>query len=342
MGDKVTARKIAKEGGVPVLPSSEGAVASLKEAISAAKDIGGYPVILKAAGGGGGRGMRVVRSEGEMAGALRTAQAEARAAFKSNDIYVEKLVEKARHVEVQILGDHSGNVVHLGERDCSAQRRYQKLLEESPASGLSSKTRRRIWDAGVKCARAVNYHSAGTVEFLVAPSGDFYFLEMNTRIQVEHPVTEMVTGIDLIAEQIRVAAGEKLRFRQKDLRFSGHAIECRINAEDPTNGFSPCAGTMEAFHPAGGLGVRVDTHGYTDYKIPPHYDSLIAKLIVHASTREEAIGRMRRALDEFIIEGVKTTIPFHQKLLNHPTFLEGDVHTGYVDEILAEGTRVEF
>jgi acetyl-CoA carboxylase, biotin carboxylase subunit len=335
MGDKLSARAIAKSAGVPVLPGGDGPVHSLDEAKDAAKHIG-YPVILKASGGGGGRGMRIAHNEPALSNAFVTAQNEARAAFKSSDVYVEKLVEKGRHVEVQILGDQKGNIIHLGERDCSSQRRYQKLVEESPAPGLHPKVRARLHEAAVKCARAVHYHSAGTVEFLLAPSGEFYFLEMNTRVQVEHPVTEMITGVDIVAEQIRVASGESLRYRQKDINPIGHAIECRINAEDPANGFSPSPGWLETFHQPGGPGIRVDTHAYTDYRIPPNYDSLIAKLIAYAPTRPEAIARMKRALEEFVIEGVKTTIPFHQRLMNHPAFIDGRVHTGYVEEILAQ------
>jgi acetyl-CoA carboxylase biotin carboxylase subunit len=340
MGDKLTARAIAKKAGVPVLPGGDGAVNSMEEAKAAAREIG-YPVILKASGGGGGRGMRIAHSEAALSKAYTTAQSEARVAFRSSEVYLEKFVEKGRHVEVQVLGDQKGNIIHLGERDCSSQRRYQKLVEESPAPGIHPKVQRRLWEAAIKCARAVRYHSAGTVEFLLAPSGDFYFLEMNTRIQVEHPVTEMVTGIDLVAEQIRVATGESLRPRQKDILSNGHAIECRINAEDPANNFSPCPGRLSTFHIPGGFGVRVDTHAYTDYRIPPNYDSLIAKLIVHAPSRDEAIRRMRRALDEFVVEGVRTTIPFHRRLLNHPIFTQGKIHTGYVEEILAELTLTE-
>jgi acetyl-CoA carboxylase biotin carboxylase subunit len=335
MGDKLTARNLAKKAGVPVLPGGDGPVGSMEEAKEAARQIG-YPVILKASGGGGGRGMRIAHSEVALAKAYTTAQSEARVAFKSSEVYIEKYVERGRHVEVQVLGDQRGNIIHLGERDCSSQRRYQKLVEESPAPGLHPRVRRKLWEAAIKCARAVRYSSAGTVEFLLAPNGDFYFLEMNTRIQVEHPVTEMVTGVDLVAEQIRVAAGEPLRFRQKEIVSNGHAIECRINAENPANGFAPCPGRLATFHTPGGLGVRVDTHAYTDYRIPPNYDSLIAKLIVHAPTREEAVARMRRALDEFVIEGIVTTIPFHRRLISHPIFAEGRIHTGSVEEILAQ------
>lgn len=335
MGDKLSARAIAKNAGVPVLPGGDGPVHTLEEAKNAAKHIG-YPVILKASGGGGGRGMRIAHNEPALSNAFITAQNEARAAFKSSDVYVEKLVEKGRHIEVQILGDQKGNVISLGERDCSSQRRYQKLVEESPAPGLTPKLRARLHEAAVKLAHAVRYQSAGTIEFLLAQNGEFYFLEMNTRVQVEHPVTEMVCGVDIVAEQLRVASGEVLRYRQKDINPAGHAIECRINAEDPANGFAPRPGLLETFHQPGGLGIRVDTHAYTGYRIPANYDSLIAKLVAYAPTREEAIARMKRALEEFVIEGVRTTIPFHQRLMNHPVFIDGRIHTGYVEEILAQ------
>jgi acetyl-CoA carboxylase biotin carboxylase subunit len=315
-------------------------VHSLEEAQEAARIIG-FPVILKASGGGGGRGMRIAHNEPALANAFTTAQSEARIAFKSSDVYVEKLVEKGRHVEVQILGDQKGNVIHLGERDCSSQRRYQKLVEESPAPGVSDQVRSCLHEAAVKLARATNYHSAGTVEFLLAANGEFYFLEMNTRVQVEHPVTEMVTGVDIVAEQIRVAAGETLRYQQTEIVSQGHAIECRINAEDPSRNFTPCPGWLETFHQPGGPGIRVDTHAYTDYRIPPNYDSLIAKLVAYAPTRAEAIARMRRALEEFVIEGIHTTIPFHQRLMNHPFFIDGKINTGYVEEILAQDSRSE-
>lgn len=334
MGDKLTARTIAKEAGVPILPSSDGPLGSLEEALEFAQQIG-YPVILKASGGGGGRGMRLAHTAAALGNAFTTAQTEAQAAFKSSEIYLEKLVEQGRHIEVQVLGDCHGNVIHLGERDCSSQRRYQKLVEESPAPNLPQEVRERIWESALRCARAVQYQSAGTVEFLVDKSGNFYFLEMNTRIQVEHPVSEMVSNVDLVAEQIRSAAGEPLRYRQEDIHFQGHAIECRINAENTYRNFMPSPGELTSFHTPGGLGVRVDTHGYTHYRIPPNYDSLIAKLVTHAATREEAIMRMRRALEEFIVEGVETTIPFAHHLMHHPLFCQGQVHTTYVDEVLA-------
>jgi acetyl-CoA carboxylase biotin carboxylase subunit len=340
MGDKLTARRIAKDAKVPVLPGSEDPLASLEQALELADEIG-YPVILKASGGGGGRGMRIAHTDAALSKAFSTAQTEARAAFNNSEIYLEKYVENARHIEVQVLGDQKGNIIHLGERDCSSQRRYQKLVEESPAPNILPKTRRRICDAAIACAKAVRYQSAGTVEFLVGPKGDFYFLEMNTRIQVEHPVTEMVTGVNLVAEQVRIASGQPLRYRQRDIVSNGHSIECRINAEDPFHDFMPSPGQIDTFNVSGGFGVRVDTHCYTHYRIPPYYDSLIAKLIVHGPNREEAILRMRRALDEFVIEGVKTTIPFNQKILHHPVFCEGKVHTGYIAEMLADWAATE-
>ncbi len=308
MGDKAQARMIAKQAGVPVVPGSELPLKNEAEALDVA-DEAGYPVIFKASAGGGGRGMRIVR---EHAGA----------AFGSSEIYCEKYVEQARHVEVQVLGDRNGMRVHLGERDCSVQRRHQKLIEESPAPSLSAETRAGLQRAALLAAAAVNYVSAGTVEFLVDAEGGYYFIEMNTRIQVEHPVTETITGLDLIREQIRIAAGEPLGYRQEGIRFSGHSIECRINAEDPDT-FVPSAGRVTAWVPPGGLGVRVDSHLMAPYSVPPFYDSLLGKIIVRGDDRAEAIGRMRRALRETVIEGVKTTIPFHLKILSDPAFVEG-------------------
>ena len=321
MGDKAQARVIAKQAGVPVVPGSEHPLKDEAEALELA-DAAGYPVMFKASAGGGGRGMRIVRSHEEAAQAFAACQAEAGAAFGSSEIYCEKYVEHARHVEVQVLGDRNGMRVHLGERDCSVQRRHQKLIEESPAPSLAPETRAGLHKAGLLAAAAVNYFSAGTVEFLVDGDGHFYFIEMNTRIQVEHPVTEMITGIDLIREQIRIAAGEPLGYRQDAVRFEGHAIECRINAEDPVT-FTPSAGRVTGWVPPGGYGVRVDSHLMAPYAVPPFYDSLLGKIIVHARTRDEAVARMRRALTETVVEGVKTTIPFHLRLLTHPAFLEG-------------------
>jgi acetyl-CoA carboxylase biotin carboxylase subunit len=321
MGDKAQARVIAKQAGVPVVPGSEHPLKDEAEAFEVA-EAAGYPVMFKASAGGGGRGMRIVRSREEAAQAFAACQAEAGAAFGSSEIYCEKYVERARHVEVQVLGDRNGMRVHLGERDCSVQRRHQKLIEESPAPSLSAETRAGLHKAGLLAAASVNYFSAGTVEFLVDGEGHFYFIEMNTRIQVEHPVTEMITGIDLIREQIRIAAGEPLGYRQDAVRFEGHAIECRINAEDPTT-FTPSAGRVTGWVSPGGYGVRVDSHLMAPYAVPPFYDSLLGKIIVHARTRDEAVARMRRALTETVVEGVKTTIPFHLRLLTHPAFLEG-------------------
>ncbi|HEY7518980.1 MAG TPA: acetyl-CoA carboxylase biotin carboxylase subunit [Methylomirabilota bacterium] len=321
MGDKAQARVIAKQAGVPVVPGSEHPLKDEAEALEVA-DAAGYPVMFKASAGGGGRGMRIVRAREEAAQAFAACQAEAGAAFGSSEIYCEKFVERARHVEVQVLGDRNGMRIHLGERDCSVQRRHQKLIEESPAPSLPAETRAGLHKAGLQAAAAVNYFSAGTVEFLVDGDGRFYFIEMNTRIQVEHPVTEMITGIDLIREQIRIAAGEPLGYRQDAVRFEGHAIECRVNAEDPDT-FTPSAGRVTGWVPPGGYGVRVDSHLMAPYAVPPFYDSLLGKIIVHGRNREDAVARMRRALTETVVEGVKTTIPFHLRLLAHQAFLEG-------------------
>ena len=324
MGDKAQARSMAKQAGAPVVPGSEGPLVGVDEAQALADTIG-YPVVVKAAAGGGGRGMRIVRARDRLAQAFATCQAEAAQAFGSSELYLEKFVEEARHVEVQVLGDRNGIRVHLGERDCSVQRRHQKLLEESPASAISEETRAGLYKAALTVANSVNYVSAGTVEFLVARNGTFYFIEMNTRIQVEHPVTEMVTGIDLVREQIRIASGEPLGYRQRAITVRGHAIECRINAEDSEH-FIPSPGTVTAWLPPGGYGVRVDSHLMPGAVVPPYYDSLIAKIIVHGRDRAEAIARMQRALAETHVEGVKTTIPYHQKLLADPAFLSGE-HT---------------
>ena len=319
MGDKAQAREMAKHAGAPVVPGSEGPLAGVDEAQSLADSMG-YPVIVKAAAGGGGRGMRIVREREGLARAYATCQAEAGAAFGSSELYLEKFVEEARHVEVQVLGDKNGMRLHLGERDCSVQRRHQKLLEESPGPNLAPETRAGLYKAALAVAHSVNYVSAGTVEFLVDRQEQFYFIEMNTRIQVEHPVTEMVTGIDLVREQIRIASGEPLGYRQNAVRFTGHAIECRINAEDPEH-FVPSPGRVTTWIPPGGPGTRVDSHLMAGYTVPPHYDSLIAKIIVHANNRAEAIARMHRALSETVIEGVKTSIPYHLKLRADPAFV---------------------
>src|SRR5882724_4743454 len=321
MGDKAQARQIAMQAGVPVIPGSEVALKGSAEALEVAERIG-YPLIFKAAAGGGGRGMRIVKERADVVQAFDACQSEAGAAFGSSEVYCEKFVQNARHVEVQVLGDRNGIRIHLGERDCSVQRRHQKLVEESPAPLLAAKTRDGLLQAALTVASAVNYVSAGTVEFLVDEESNFYFIEMNTRIQVEHPVTEMVTGIDLVREQIRIADGEGLGYRQDAVRFEGHAIECRINAEDPET-FAPSAGRITAWVPPGGFNVRVDSHLMAPYSVPPFYDSLLAKVIVRGADRAEAIGRMRRALAETVVEGVKTSIPFHLKVLNDPAFLEG-------------------
>jgi acetyl-CoA carboxylase biotin carboxylase subunit len=322
MGDKAQARGMASAAGAPVVPGSRGPLNGVDEAQDLADEIG-YPVIVKAAAGGGGRGMRIVRERQSLARAYATCQAEAQVAFGSSDLYLEKFLEEARHVEVQVMGDRNGIRVHMGERDCSVQRRHQKLLEESPAPSLSATTRTGLWKAALTVANAVNYVSAGTVEFLVDRHGSFHFIEMNTRIQVEHPVTEAITGLDLVREQIRIAAGEPLGYRQEAIHLNGHAIECRVNAEDPET-FAPSPGRVTGWEPPGGLGVRVDSHLETGYVVPPHYDSLVAKIIVHGRDRAEAIARMQRALSETVVVGVKTTIPFHLKLLADPAFVSGE------------------
>ncbi len=331
MGDKSTAKKNMIKAGVPVVPGSPGIVDNEREAQLIADEIG-YPVIIKATAGGGGRGMRLVREESEFSRLFHAAQGEADAAFGNPSVYIEKFIEKPRHIEFQILADSYGNVIHLGERECSIQRRHQKLLEEAPSSFLSESLRQKMGQAAIKAAKSINYLGAGTVEFLVDRKGNFYFMEMNTRIQVEHPVTEMITGLDLVTEQIRIAQGERLRFKQNDIQLRGHAIECRINAEDPNQNFRPHPGKISGYLPPGGPGVRVDSHIYTDYVIPPYYDSLIGKLIVWGSDRETAIKRMRRALKECAITGVPTTIGFHQRIIEHPVFLAGDVYTNFIEE----------
>jgi acetyl-CoA carboxylase biotin carboxylase subunit len=330
MGDKSMAKKMMMKAGVPVVPGSKGVLAGLDEALQVAHEIG-YPVLLKASAGGGGRGMRIAHSDVALGGALATAQGEARAAFGNGDVYMEKLIQNPKHVEMQILADRFARVIHLGERDCSVQRRHQKLIEESPCATLDEKLRRDMGAAAIRAARAVHYEGAGTVEFLLVDR-KFYFMEMNTRIQVEHPVTEVVTGIDLIKEQIRIAAGERLGYRQKDIIFQAHAIEFRINAEDPDRSFAPCPGRITTFHVPGGPGVRIDSHAYAEYLIPSHYDSMIAKLIVRGKDREEAIARANRALDEFVVEGVATTIPFHLKVLRNERFLSGQYSTSLVED----------
>ena len=333
MGDKSTAKETMQRVGVPTIPGSEGLLTDVEAAARVAAEIG-YPVMIKATAGGGGRGMRLVREAGDLEKLFLAAQGEADAAFGNPGLYLEKFIERPRHVEFQILADAYGNVVHLGERDCSIQRRHQKLLEEAPSPALSATLRQKMGDAAVKVAQAIGYVGAGTVEFLVDSAGNFYFMEMNTRIQVEHPVTEMVTGLDLIAEQIRIAQGEALRFRQEDIQLRGHAIECRINAEDPEYNFRPNPGRITGYLPPGGPGVRVDSHVYTDYEIPPYYDSLIGKLIVWGATREEAIARMQRALRECAITGLPTTLSFHQLMLQMPEFLRGELYTNFVEQVM--------
>ena len=329
MGNKAMARQKMKEAGVPIIPGSE-ALKDEKEAQDAARKIG-YPVIIKASAGGGGKGMRVVHGEGELLSQLATARAEAEAAFGNGEVSIEKYLIEPRHVEVQILADEHGNVIHLGERDCSVQtRRHQKMLEEAPCAALNESTRKRLGEAAVKGAKAVAYANAGTMEFLVTATGEFYFMEMNTRIQVEHPVTEMVTGTDLIKEQLRVAAGEKLTLRQKDVQLQGHCIEVRLTAENPDNEFKPAVGTVTRFDAPGGPGVRVDTHIYQGYSVPPFYDSLLAKILVHAPTRDEAIAKMERALEETRLEGVPTTLPFHKKILANEYFRRSELSTDFL------------
>ncbi len=333
MGDKSTARETMKRIGVPTVPGSDGLVADEKSAEAIAQEMG-YPLMVKATAGGGGRGMRLVRSQDELIKSFLAAQGEAEAAFGNPGVYLEKFIERPRHIEFQILADSYGNVVHLGERDCSIQRRHQKLLEESPSPALTPALREKMGNAAVKVAKSIGYVGAGTVEFLLDQSGKFYFMEMNTRIQVEHPVTEMVTGLDLIAEQIRIAQGERLGYNQKQVQLHGHTIECRINAEDPEHNFRPSPGRISGYLPPGGPGVRMDSHVYTDYEIPPYYDSLIGKLIVWAPDRPSAIQRMRRALRECAITGLPTTISFHQKIMESPQFIQGEVYTNFVEQFM--------
>lgn len=335
MGDKSTARETMKRIGVPTVPGSEGLLQDDKEALKLAREIG-YPVMIKATAGGGGRGMRLVRGDDDLHRMFLAAQGEAEAAFGNPGLYLEKFIERPRHIEFQIFADCYGNVIHLGERDCSIQRRHQKLLEEAPSPALTPELREKMGDAAVKVAQAINYVGAGTVEFLLDKSGNFYFMEMNTRIQVEHPVTEMVTGLDLIAEQIRTAQGDKLSLTQDQVVLRGHTIECRINAEDPEQGFRPHPGRISGYLPPGGPGVRMDSHVYTDYDIPPYYDSLIGKLIVWGSDRPTAIRRMQRALRECAITGLPTTIGFHQKILESPAFQAGEVYTDFVEQLMSQ------
>jgi acetyl-CoA carboxylase biotin carboxylase subunit len=338
MGDKSLAKRTMQQAGVPVIPGSEDVVETPEEALKAADAIG-YPIMVKAAAGGGGRGMRLVRTPEELRQQFETARMEAASAFGNPEVYVEKFFERPRHIEVQILADEHDNIIHLGERDCSIQRRHQKLIEESPSPGLSPERREALGEAALRGAKQAGYRNAGTMEFLYEEGGNFYFMEMNTRIQVEHPVTEEVTGFDLVKEQIRIASGERLQYQQSQVSLCGHALECRINAEDPEKDFAPNPGLITSFHVPGGSGVRVDTHAYAGYNIPPNYDSLIAKLIVKAPERGEAILKMRRALEEFIIEGVCTTIPFHKFLLEDPLFLSGQYDTAHIEWLKLDRQR---
>jgi acetyl-CoA carboxylase biotin carboxylase subunit len=330
LGNKNEARKLAQKAGVPVVPGSEGLIEKDEEALRLARSME-FPVLIKAAAGGGGRGMRVARDEASLVSGLKSARQEAESAFKDGSVYLEKYIERPRHVEVQLLGDRAGHVVHLWERDCSSQRRHQKLIEESPAPNLPDTVRKAMCEAAVRLAKTAGYYSAGTCEFLVDKQNRFYFIEVNARIQVEHPVTELVTGIDLVKAQIRVAAGEPLPFAQKDIKARGCAIECRINAEDPAHNFRPSPGLITRWQPPGGPGVRLDSHVVTGYRVPPNYDSLVAKLLVYQPTRADAVACMRRALEEFIVEGIQTTIPIHREILRHPAFRDGQVDTTFIE-----------
>ncbi len=340
LGDKMTAKETMQKAGLPITPGSTSVIKTKEEALKIARRIK-YPVIIKATAGGGGRGMRICHNDVRLISALITAQSEAEKAFGVPDVYIEKYIEEPRHIEFQIMADHYGNVVHLGERDCSIQRRHQKLLEESPSPAMDTKLRKKIGDLVVKGVKAAGYRSVGTIEFLMDKNSNFYFMEMNTRIQVEHPVTEMATGIDLIKEQIKIAAGEKLKVHQEDIKITGHSIECRVNAEDPQNNFMPSPGKIDTLNLPGGPNVRVDTHVYQGYKISPYYDSMVAKIIVHRENRNEAIKTMLRALDEFIIAPVKTTVPFHKQLLENPLFKKGDVSTHLVEDLTKPKTDTE-
>ncbi len=337
MGDKANAREAMSAAGVPVVPGTDGPVEAAETAVGEAERIG-YPVIIKAVAGGGGKGMRVARDPGELAEQFRMARAEAQAAFGNGAVYIERYLARPRHVEIQILGDRHGGLIHLGERDCSVQRRHQKLIEEPPSPAVTPELRARFGEAALAGARAIGYVGAGTMEFLLDETGHFYFMEMNTRLQVEHPVTEWVTGLDLVAEQIRAAAGEPLSVTQEQVRLRGHAIECRINAEDPDHNFRPSPGLVEFLHFPGGPGVRVDSHLYQGYRIPTQYDSMIGKVIVWAENRAEAIARMRGALTELVVDGLKTTVPFHLRVLDHPAFRAGDVNTRFLERLAEEST----
>ncbi len=337
MGDKVAAKRAMIAAGVPCVPGSEGALPDdPKEIVKIARSVG-YPVIIKASGGGGGRGMRVVHTEAALINAVQTTKSEAAAAFNNPEVYMEKFLENPRHIEIQILADHFGNVVHLGERDCSMQRRHQKILEEAPAPKLTTRLRDKIGDRCAEACKRIGYRGAGTIEFLFEDN-EFYFIEMNTRVQVEHPVTELITGIDIVQEQIRVASGQRLRFKQKDIQFKGHAMECRINAEDPYK-FTPSPGKIMTWHAPGGPGVRVDSHAYSGYVVPPHYDSMIAKLIVYGDTRAQAIARMKIALSETVVEGILTNVPLHRELMRDTHFVDGGTSIHYLEHMLAARER---
>lgn len=328
MGNKIEGRKIAELAGVPITPGTKKAIIDEKEAIKIAKDIG-FPVMIKAAAGGGGRGLRIVHSLGGLVKAFETAKAEAEICFNDGSVFIEKFIEEPRHIEIQLIGDKYGNIVHLGERDCSIQRRNQKIIEEAPAFNIDKELREEMGNAAIKLAKQVGYFSAGTVEFLMDKHQNFYFMEMNTRLQVEHPVTEYITGVDLVKEQINIATGKKLSFSQKDIQFKGHSIECRINAEDPEK-FTPCPGKITAYHQPGGPGVRIDSAAYQDWNIPPHYDSMIAKLITYGKNRDEAIRKMKVALEEYVIEGVKTTIPLQRRVMASLRYQEGKLNTDFL------------
>ena len=331
MGDKITAKQAVKDAGIPVVPGSDGAVVTEEQALAAGASIG-YPVLIKATAGGGGKGMKVARNESELVEAWKMARNEAKAAFGNADVYMEKYLGKPRHIEMQILADNYGAVVHLGERDCSLQRKHQKVLEEAPSPALNADQRTRIGKIACDAIAKLGYRNAGTIEFLFE-NGEFYFIEMNTRLQVEHPITEAITGIDLVREQIRIAAGAPLGYTQEDVRFQGHAIECRVNAEDPQT-FTPCPGRIGGYHAPGGLGVRVDSGLYAGYRIPPHYDSMIAKLIVHGNSRNEALMRLKRALGEYVIEGIKTTLPLHNRLVQDSDFVNGDYDIHWLEKFV--------
>ncbi len=336
MGDKAKARETMRAAGVPITPGSNGLIETEAEALAVAHKLK-YPVIIKASAGGGGRGMRIAHNDNSLIQGFHAARTEAEHAFGDGRVYIEKFIENPKHIEMQILADEHGNVVHLGERDCSMQRRHQKLIEESPSPAISPAIRKKMGEACVKAVKAVGYYSAGTIEFLLAPNNEFYFMEMNTRVQVEHTVSEMISGIDIVKEQIRIAAGEPLGYQQKNINLAGHAIECRINAEDPYRNFAPCPGVIDFYSAPGGMGVRVDSHAYSGYRIPTYYDSMIGKLIVHAPTRSEAIAKCKLALEQYLIHGIRTSIPFEQFLLDTREFREGQYDTGFIERVVKGG-----